>query len=66
MNWIRALAQAGAILTQSGARVAKLRTLCAWCGVLLYDGALVNGRESHGICSACALVHFKTPVGRTQ
>lgn len=31
-----------------------IRTTCAWCHALICDGALVNGKESHGICKACA------------
>lgn len=30
-----------------------IRTLCAWCGVLIHDGVLFQGNESHGICRAC-------------
>lgn len=66
MNWVRALAAAGATLTQAGARSAQVRTRCAWCDVLLHDGALINGKESHGICPQCAQTHFGTPIGRTQ
>ena len=31
----------------------RIRTLCAWCGVLIHDGILFQGNESHGICPAC-------------
>ena len=32
----------------------RIRTLCAWCGVLIHDGVLFQGKhESHGICPTC-------------
>lgn len=32
-----------------------IRTICAWCGVLIHDGALTaDGHESHGACPKCA------------
>lgn len=31
----------------------RIRTLCAWCGVLIHDGVLFRGHESHGICKSC-------------
>jgi len=31
-----------------------LKTLCAWCGALIKDGALSpEGQASHGICLEC-------------
>lgn len=30
-----------------------IRTLCSWCGCLIHDGALIDGRVSHGCCDAC-------------
>ena len=30
-----------------------IKTLCAWCGALVTDGELVNGRVSHGMCASC-------------
>lgn len=61
MNWVRQLGLAGATLTQTGARIARLRTVCAWCRKLMHDGALP---ESHGICPKCAKKHFPTPKGK--
>jgi len=30
-----------------------VKTICAWCMVLLRDGKLVDGKVSHGICPKC-------------
>jgi hypothetical protein len=30
-----------------------MKTICAWCTVLIKDGETVDGRVSHGICSKC-------------
>jgi len=30
-----------------------VKTVCAWCMVLLRDGKLVDGKISHGICLKC-------------
>ena len=39
-----------------------LRASCGWCGVLLHEGAVTReGKESTGICPACAAEHFPTP-----
>ena len=36
-----------------------LRASCGWCGVLLHEGAVTReGKESTGICPACAAQYF--------
>lgn len=32
----------------------SIRTICSWCLALIHDGALVDGRVSHGLCLTCA------------
>ena len=55
----RALADSGVTLTEHGAKLAKVRTVCAWCRTLINDGPLgVEGQVSHGICSSCEPIHF--------
>lgn len=55
----RALADAGLTMTEHGAKLAKVRTVCAWCRTLINDGPLgVEGHESHGICQSCERIHF--------
>jgi len=33
--------------------ILKVRTICAWCGCLIKEGSLIDGKVSHGICSKC-------------
>ena len=39
-----------------------VRTSCGWCKRLLSEGALLDGRESTGICLACKAIHFPARV----
>lgn len=58
-SWLAALEAAGAKLTDAGHRELgrnprRLKTICAWCGDVIRDGALTHdGKCSHGICAKC-------------
>lgn len=55
----RALAESGLTMTEHGAKLGKVRTVCAWCDTLICAGPLgVEGQISHGICAKCEHIHF--------
>ena len=39
--------------TGPGPLAAAVRTACAWCQRLISEGALLDGRVSHGIYAGC-------------